>query len=190
MIFYLKTKARHRGYSERLELLPLRPQAIEVDLGTGRENNQAEAIDSDATRSSGTVALAIRVCFSTRDIETSQRRQPAEKRGAAEKTEGPLWKRACFGGEAIQTQWLQSSPQPPNADAGRHSIQIIRFVTARKLSREKVEVIPLVQSLEFSLTFGRTSLRLLNQPSKLRGDVSCHALASNLPEIVCPMLSR
>ena len=48
-IFFLKTKARHRGYSERLELIPLRQQAIEVDLGTGRENNQVEAVDSDTT---------------------------------------------------------------------------------------------------------------------------------------------
>lgn len=49
IIFFLKTKARHRGYSERLELLPLSRQSIEVDLGTSRENHQAEAIDSDVT---------------------------------------------------------------------------------------------------------------------------------------------
>ena len=49
IIFFLKTKARHRGYSERLELLPLTRQSIEVDLGTGRENDQAQAIDSDVT---------------------------------------------------------------------------------------------------------------------------------------------
>ena len=49
VIFFLKTRARHRGYSERLELLPLRPQSIEVDLGTGRENDQAYTIDADST---------------------------------------------------------------------------------------------------------------------------------------------
>jgi len=49
VIFYLKTKCRDRGYSERLELIPLMNRSIEVDLGTGRENNQAEAIDTDTT---------------------------------------------------------------------------------------------------------------------------------------------
>lgn len=33
IIFFLKTKARHRGYSERLELVPLNRQDIEVELG-------------------------------------------------------------------------------------------------------------------------------------------------------------
>ena len=32
-IFYLKTKARDRGYSERLELIPLSRRDIEVELG-------------------------------------------------------------------------------------------------------------------------------------------------------------
>jgi hypothetical protein len=39
-IFFLKTKARHRGYSERLELVPLNRQDIEIELG--RPNNEIE----------------------------------------------------------------------------------------------------------------------------------------------------
>ncbi len=40
-IFFLKTKARHRGYSERLELVPLNRQDIEVELG-GQTTNTIE----------------------------------------------------------------------------------------------------------------------------------------------------
>ena len=48
-IFFLKTKARHRGYSERLELIPLSRQDIEVELGspTAIENHNAEALNSN-----------------------------------------------------------------------------------------------------------------------------------------------
>ena len=48
-IFFLKTKARHRGYSERLELIPLNRQDIEVELGhpTAIENDHAEALDGN-----------------------------------------------------------------------------------------------------------------------------------------------
>src|SRR5688500_9790962 len=31
-IFFLKTKARHRGYSERIEFVPLVQQSIEVEI--------------------------------------------------------------------------------------------------------------------------------------------------------------
>lgn len=50
-IFFLKTKARHRGYSERLELVPLTQQQIEVELGSPNEieNNNPEALDGHST---------------------------------------------------------------------------------------------------------------------------------------------
>ncbi len=51
-IFFLKTKARHRGYSERLELIPLDRRDIEVELGqpTAFETaDPAQAIDADNT---------------------------------------------------------------------------------------------------------------------------------------------
>jgi len=50
-IFFLKTKARHRGYSERLELIPLRRQDIEVEIGPTAfdTTNPTAAIDSDTT---------------------------------------------------------------------------------------------------------------------------------------------
>jgi hypothetical protein len=50
-IFFLKTKARHRGYSERLELIPLTTQQIEVELGRPTneiENNHTQALDGHA----------------------------------------------------------------------------------------------------------------------------------------------
>jgi hypothetical protein len=49
-IFFLKTKARHRGYSERLELIPLNRQDIEVELGRPTneiENNHTQALDAN-----------------------------------------------------------------------------------------------------------------------------------------------
>ncbi len=48
-IFFLKTKARHRGYSERLELIPLRRQDIEVELGAAISDttDQTEALDGN-----------------------------------------------------------------------------------------------------------------------------------------------
>jgi hypothetical protein len=50
-IFFLKTKARHRGYSERLELVPLNRQDIEVELGAANsiEDSQTQALDSHGT---------------------------------------------------------------------------------------------------------------------------------------------
>jgi hypothetical protein len=49
-IFFLKTKARHRGYSERLELVPLNRQDIEVELGGPTTNaikdSQTQALNS------------------------------------------------------------------------------------------------------------------------------------------------
>jgi hypothetical protein len=51
-IFFLKTKARHRGYSERLELIPLNRQDIEVELGRPTneiENNHAQALNGHET---------------------------------------------------------------------------------------------------------------------------------------------
>jgi hypothetical protein len=51
-IFFLKTKARHRGYSERLELIPLTRQDIEVELGrpiNEIENNHTQALDGHGT---------------------------------------------------------------------------------------------------------------------------------------------
>lgn len=51
IIFFLKTKARHRGYSERLELVPLNRQDIEVELGhptaVENENHNAEALNGN-----------------------------------------------------------------------------------------------------------------------------------------------
>ena len=55
-IFFLKTKARHRGYSERLELIPLNRQDIEVELGrpvNEIENHNLEGIEG------GTAAVAL-----------------------------------------------------------------------------------------------------------------------------------
>jgi hypothetical protein len=57
-IFFLKTKARHRGYSERLELVPLNRQDIEVELGRvttidAAQNGAAKALDGHGT----TIAL-------------------------------------------------------------------------------------------------------------------------------------
>ncbi len=48
-IFFLKTKARHRGYSERLELVPLRMQSIEVELGAATldTTDQTEALNGN-----------------------------------------------------------------------------------------------------------------------------------------------
>lgn len=52
-IFYLKTRGRDRGYSERLELVPLNTQNIEVELGqpiTNQiEDRQAKALDRHGT---------------------------------------------------------------------------------------------------------------------------------------------
>jgi hypothetical protein len=51
-IFYLKTQGRARGYSERLELLPLATRNIEVELGgpsIEETADQAEALDGDTT---------------------------------------------------------------------------------------------------------------------------------------------
>jgi hypothetical protein len=51
-IFFLKTKARHRGYSERLELVPLNRQDIEAELGRPTneiENNHTEALNGHGT---------------------------------------------------------------------------------------------------------------------------------------------
>lgn len=50
-IFFLKTKARHRGYNERLELVPLNKQDIEVELGVPTtntiEDDSTEALDGN-----------------------------------------------------------------------------------------------------------------------------------------------
>ncbi len=51
-IFFLKTKARHRGYSERLELIPLSRQEIKIELGVPSseiENNHTQTLDIDRT---------------------------------------------------------------------------------------------------------------------------------------------
>jgi hypothetical protein len=48
VIFYLKTRAKDRGYSERFEIMPVSQHTIEVDLGIGREDDQAYAVDADA----------------------------------------------------------------------------------------------------------------------------------------------
>ncbi len=50
-IFFLKTKARHRGYSERLELIPLNRQDIEIELGNPNqiEDDHASTLDSNGT---------------------------------------------------------------------------------------------------------------------------------------------
>jgi hypothetical protein len=51
IIFFLKTRARHRGYSERLELVPLNKQDIEVELGAPRtntiEDHKAQTLNGD-----------------------------------------------------------------------------------------------------------------------------------------------
>lgn len=50
IIFYLKTKARHRGYSERLELVPLNRQDIQIELGNPNEqieNDHVKALNGD-----------------------------------------------------------------------------------------------------------------------------------------------
>lgn len=51
-IFFLKTRARHRGYSERLELVPLQSQQIEVELGVPTvieaQDNNPEALNADS----------------------------------------------------------------------------------------------------------------------------------------------
>ena len=52
-IFFLKTKARHRGYSERLELVPLTRQEIEVELGVPTSINAAEDSSPEALNSHG-----------------------------------------------------------------------------------------------------------------------------------------
>ena len=52
VIFYAKTKMRDRGYSERLELLPLQRQDIEIELGNPNEieqNDQVEALNGHGT---------------------------------------------------------------------------------------------------------------------------------------------
>jgi hypothetical protein len=51
IIFFLKTKARHRGYSERLELIPLNRQDIEVELG--RPTNEIEDHNAPALNGNG-----------------------------------------------------------------------------------------------------------------------------------------
>jgi len=58
IIFYMKTRGRDRGYSERLELMPLAPQQIEVELGS--PTNQIENED-DHTQAqlSDTTAIAL-----------------------------------------------------------------------------------------------------------------------------------
>ena len=50
VIFYMKTKCRDRGYSERLELLPLAMREIEVELGSGISTaHQTEALNGNGT---------------------------------------------------------------------------------------------------------------------------------------------
>jgi hypothetical protein len=48
-IFYLKTRGRDRGYSERLELVPLSTQSIEIELGcptsNAIEDSQTQALN-------------------------------------------------------------------------------------------------------------------------------------------------
>ncbi|MCM3903666.1 MAG: hypothetical protein ND866_18350 [Pyrinomonadaceae bacterium] len=48
-IFFLKTKARHRGYSERLELVPLSRTDIQIELGNPNEieNDHTEALNGN-----------------------------------------------------------------------------------------------------------------------------------------------
>ncbi|MGI9068556.1 MAG: hypothetical protein ACR2HX_19410 [Pyrinomonadaceae bacterium] len=48
-IFFLKTKGRGRGYSERLELIPLSRRDIELELGatTPDTTDQTQALDGD-----------------------------------------------------------------------------------------------------------------------------------------------
>ncbi len=47
-IFFLKTQARHRGYSERFEFVPITQQQIEIELSNVPTigNSQAKALDS------------------------------------------------------------------------------------------------------------------------------------------------
>jgi hypothetical protein len=51
-IFFLKTKARHRGYSERLELIPMTQQLIEVELAPiesiESENDHSQALNGNS----------------------------------------------------------------------------------------------------------------------------------------------
>jgi len=48
VIFFLKTRAKHRGYVERQELMPIQPHGIEVELGAPiTEDGQAETFDGD-----------------------------------------------------------------------------------------------------------------------------------------------
>jgi hypothetical protein len=56
-IFFLKTKARHRGYSERLELIPLNRQDIEVELG--RPINEIEDHNSEALNGHGAAVVLL-----------------------------------------------------------------------------------------------------------------------------------
>ena len=49
VIFYLKTRAKDRGYSERFEIMPVSKYAIEVDLGIGREDDSTYPEHTDAT---------------------------------------------------------------------------------------------------------------------------------------------
>lgn len=51
VIFYMKTRARDRGYSERLELLPLSRQDIQIELGNPNEieNDHAQTQLSNGT---------------------------------------------------------------------------------------------------------------------------------------------
>ena len=56
LIFFLKTQGRHRGWSERLEIMPLTRQDIQIELGTPTAaitDDQTDAIDAVST----TVAL-------------------------------------------------------------------------------------------------------------------------------------
>src|SRR5215831_11701700 len=49
-IFFLKTRAKHRGYIERAELVPIQPTGIEVDLGAPIrtiENGETEALNGN-----------------------------------------------------------------------------------------------------------------------------------------------
>lgn len=53
-IFFLKTQGKSRGYVERAELVPLRPQGFEVELGvpiSTIENGEAQALNSNRTTS-------------------------------------------------------------------------------------------------------------------------------------------
>lgn len=56
-IFFLKTKARHRGYSERLELVPLNRQDIEVELGAPTTNTIEDSKTEALNGNGSTIAL-------------------------------------------------------------------------------------------------------------------------------------